>query len=346
MAYTDRTIYLTRDSFCMGDDVMDPNIVKYTWRDCDWHPETNMYMLAEAYLGANLPGYFWRGYSSGKRIMDVDLRMENYSFSRKVTLADNWQELLRENCCIHFLNTGNKGGDRGELPLTIDKGYYSFEEAAKIFEEYYPAHAWDNSYKPRNDRKEHRGVYFEIIGGDYKSLKRFTAHHHRCHSGFAGDKFSYSFVPTGLGTAVTVTCSCGQKLFLGDFMDKNAPEYDPADHPILTEQDRINARFEEDAYAILFLENPRYYRISMGTEQSFEMLYAYACGVLQNSDERLMRSFLYKYGEFNGNGNKDNYKGLSDEEKIKKFYKHFKKHVREEVRKYDCKNKKLLEMLK
>jgi hypothetical protein len=38
---------------------------------------------------------------------------------------------------------------------------------------------------------------------------------HRCprkgHYGTAGDKYSFKFVPTGIGTFVSVRCSCGKE---------------------------------------------------------------------------------------------------------------------------------------
>lgn len=38
---------------------------------------------------------------------------------------------------------------------------------------------------------------------------------HKCsrkgHYGTVGDKFSFTFVPTGIGTFVTVHCSCGKE---------------------------------------------------------------------------------------------------------------------------------------
>lgn len=41
----------------------------------------------------------------------------------------------------------------------------------------------------------------------------------------------------------------------------------------------------------------------------------------------------------------DNYKNLNEEEKIAAFYKYFEEHVREELSKYDCRNKDLLDAL-
>ena len=58
---------------------------------------------------------------------------------------------------------------------------------------------------------------FEIGGDDLVKLKKFRRRHEACFCGSAGDKYVYEFIPTGLGTVITVTCSCGKKLGLGDF---------------------------------------------------------------------------------------------------------------------------------
>ncbi len=129
------TIYLTRDSFCMGDDCSAPHLHRILWLDKDWYPESNMFYYIEEYLGPNLPGYFWRGYANGKHIMDVSLYRDTYEFSRSIVLCENWRELLRENTCIHFLHT--EYDRRDELPITLDINYHTFEEAEELYRMYY-----------------------------------------------------------------------------------------------------------------------------------------------------------------------------------------------------------------
>ncbi len=131
----ERTVYMTRDSCCMGDDVIAPNIWMFSWRDCDWNSDCDLFEMLEQYLGSNLPGFYWRGYVNGKRIADVNLCRTENSFMREITLADNWQELLREADCIHFLHEEYKNKDH--LPETIDDPgkYYSFKECEEIWEE-------------------------------------------------------------------------------------------------------------------------------------------------------------------------------------------------------------------
>ena len=145
MELEDRIIYLTRDSFCMADDVMAPNMYKFTWRDSDWCPETHIFGILEEYLGSNLPGYFWRGYSGRKAIVDVNLHRGDLSFTREIKLEENWRELLRENRTIHFLH--NEYSDRDKLPIILpDSEGYSFEKAEQTAERLGSRYVRDRSY--------------------------------------------------------------------------------------------------------------------------------------------------------------------------------------------------------
>ena len=65
-------------------------------------------------------------------------------------------------------------------------------------------------------------ISFEIAGSDYKKLEAFKSDHEKCLKDMTDAKYEYSFIPTGIGTFITVTCSCGEKLLLsseafGDF---------------------------------------------------------------------------------------------------------------------------------
>ena len=62
-------------------------------------------------------------------------------------------------------------------------------------------------------------ITFKVTGRDAEKLNEFQKLHDGCLEGMAGGRFSYSFSPTSLGMAITVSCSCGQKLFLGNFMN-------------------------------------------------------------------------------------------------------------------------------
>ena len=115
--YEERRIYMTRDSFCMGDDVTAPNKQTFTWHDTDWCPEIDINGLIERYLGPNLPGFYWRGFAGSERIVDVSMHRKGLEFSRRIELVENWQELLRKNKHIHFLH--EKYEDKENLPDRI-----------------------------------------------------------------------------------------------------------------------------------------------------------------------------------------------------------------------------------
>ena len=188
-------------------------------------------------------------------------------------------------------------------------------------------------------------IVFEISGKDYKNLKKFRNQHKKCVMGSFCDQFTYSFVPTGLGLAASVTCSCGQTLSLGNFLDKEPEEYNEDKYPVLTEADRINEKFEKAALVILQLKKPRIFRICFLKDQDFETIYAFSSGVASSSDDRIGRCMLYKMergrmGEFI-----HNYEGMDEKEKIRKFYDHFASGIKEEIAKYNCRNEQLLKYL-
>ncbi len=185
-------------------------------------------------------------------------------------------------------------------------------------------------------------ISFEINGTDYVNLKKFEKQHKHCLSGTCGDKLSYSFIPTGMGLAITVKCSCGQKLSLGNFMDYDSGEYDEKKHRPLTEEDLKNQRFEEAVNAILVLENPRLFRIAMMADQRFELIYAYAAGLSMYADERIAKAILPKIELDELHSEIKNYTG-TDEENIQKFYKYFKKKVLDELETFHSENERLRE---
>ncbi|MBR0147718.1 MAG: hypothetical protein IJM23_00825 [Lachnospiraceae bacterium] len=142
----DRIIYLIRDSFGMADDVSAPHICRFTWRDTDWCPEVEIFNIIEAYLGPNLPGYYWRGYSDGKMIADVILRRENMAFKREIKLVDNWQELLRKSRIIYFHHGGCDNTE--SLPITIEDYNYTCEDMEKWCKNGYAA---DRNYEKQRE---------------------------------------------------------------------------------------------------------------------------------------------------------------------------------------------------
>ena len=187
-------------------------------------------------------------------------------------------------------------------------------------------------------------ITFEIDGIDFKNVKKFRKQHKDCACGMACEQFTYSFTPSGLGLAAGVQCSCGQHLLLSGFMDSKPEEYNEADHPVLTEEDHKNMRFEEAIKHILFMKNPRHFRIGFMLDQSFEMIYAVSVTVARYADKRIEKCLLWKVSEKKYHRT-NNYDGLNEDEKIAKFYEYFEEHVKEELKKYECRDKRLMEDL-
>lgn len=132
MEETVKKVYFTRDSFCAGDDTAAPNIMQYEWYDSDWEPECEIFAMIDDYIYPELPGFFWRGYAGGKKIADINMVRESTSYRKECVIVDNWQELLREYGCIHFLHTEYE--DRNTLPEYLGDRFYSYEEAEQIYE--------------------------------------------------------------------------------------------------------------------------------------------------------------------------------------------------------------------
>lgn len=187
-------------------------------------------------------------------------------------------------------------------------------------------------------------ITFKIIGRDAKKLNEFQKLHDGCLEGLAGDRFSYSFSPTSLGMAITVSCSCGQKLFLGNFMDHDEKEVDMSKYGPLSQTDIENKKFEEDAFRILQMESPRICMIASARKQTFDMIYFFAVGVACNADPRISKSILYIYSLDKYHHQTNNYTG-SERENIELFFRHFKQKIRDEIEKYDCDNEALLKKL-
>ena len=180
---------------------------------------------------------------------------------------------------------------------------------------------------------------FQIQGKDYEFLKKFHKNHKKCGKGMAFDQFSYTFSPTSLGIAITVKCSCGKRLLLGDFLD-SSNEY----HEVEDETGDENL-FESAAIRILFLKDPRSFSFGFHKEQDFETIYTYAVGVAAYADKRIGRCILWKMNRDEETGAlTENYRG-TDAENMALFFEHFERRVREEISKYDSRNERLKTML-
>ena len=189
-------------------------------------------------------------------------------------------------------------------------------------------------------------IVFEISGNDYKNLQKFRKQHEDCDKGMAAEQFTYCFVPSGLGLLTTVTCSCGQKLELGNFMDYESGEYDEEQCRVLTEEDHRNKRFEDAAYHILMMWSPRIFRMAFNMDQTFERLYLFAIGKASEADDRFSKCIRWKYDRGPNGEAIDQYEGLDDQEKLDAFYRYFVERVQEELQKYDCRNESLLSRLR
>ena len=69
-------------------------------------------------------------------------------------------------------------------------------------------------FNEENDR-----LTFVIEGKDLEKTKLFKKKHDACPRGIENGRFAYIFIPTTLGTAVKVKCSCGEELLCGDFLE-------------------------------------------------------------------------------------------------------------------------------
>lgn len=188
-------------------------------------------------------------------------------------------------------------------------------------------------------------IEFGISGNDFKNLKKFRKQHEDCLYGFTGGKFEYSFTPTGLGMIVSVKCTCGQTLSLGDYMDYEFGEYDEKKNRVLTPGDKENRKFEDAAVRIIQLKNPKIYRLTYRSEQNFDAIYTAAKAGALWADERIGRCILDIWTSSKQWKITKNYEGLDESAKIEKFYNYFEEHLREEIAKYDCVNITLLRYL-
>lgn len=126
-----------------------------------------------------------------------------------------------------------------------------------------------------------KNLSFSINGEDLRLLKEFKKMHKNCPSGMAGDKYSYSFCPTGLGTAITVECSCGKQLQLGSFWDYDInPQKQEQDLSVYTRKQAQDDSRHKIIEHILHFKNPRIRRFFYSGEGShFEQLMSYLHGI-------------------------------------------------------------------
>ena len=183
------------------------------------------------------------------------------------------------------------------------------------------------------------GNIFLIPDSQTVLLEQFKKKHAKCEKGTAGEQYAYRFVPTGLGTVIRVSCSCGCELMLGDFLE------DITDYRELEPKPTDTDSFEKAAIEILSMKNEHIRHLSFRSgDFSFETIYSYAVGISYMADERIRACILWKVKQDKKGHWVDVYKG-TDEENLNLFLSQFEKNIRKEVKKYDCRNKKLLELV-
>lgn len=184
-------------------------------------------------------------------------------------------------------------------------------------------------------------MQFEITGKDCENVKKFMEQHKNCPKGATGEQFKYTFIPTGVGNAIIVACSCGQKILCGDFMNHETDDYDEEKYRVLSKEDIDNMEFEDLAISILNLKNPRMFHMAYSCERTFETIYECAMSIARRENKRISNAILCK-NDFGVE--RDDYVG-TDEEKIQKFFAYFEDSIRKEIQKYHCKNRRLMEEL-
>ena len=129
----------------------------------------------------------------------------------------------------------------------------------------------------RNDHETTEGLHFQITGRDYKTLKKFEEIHKDCAQGMVADQFSYTFIPTSVGLAISVRCSCGRKIWLGSIMDHDGE----GNLSVLTSEQR-KAEREKRAYRLVMAyKKPVARRI---TRCTWEMVSAFTAGVTAGAE--------------------------------------------------------------
>lgn len=157
-------------------------------------------------------------------------------------------------------------------------------------------------------------INFSIEGNDLKILKKFERQHKNCGMGFACDKFTYSFYPTSLGLGISVKCSCGQSLPLGDPLDLGKENvYDKEKYRPLTDEDKPKNKTEEIFKELSWLRRKSGRRIGflLPEPPGYQYIEAFLTGIvttLWRIGEAPKAPYDYRKTE--------QYKSESEEEKI------------------------------
>lgn len=121
-------IFFARTSFCMGDDVMAPNMQRFEY-SLDTLTERKIKEYITKYL-SNISFYRWNGYCNGEYVCSAHCDEKK---SLIIELNDNWKSMLDEHRVIWF-DQHDISKDRFGI---IQSKRFTLEKALKLHEETY-----------------------------------------------------------------------------------------------------------------------------------------------------------------------------------------------------------------
>ena len=121
-------IFFARTSFCMGDDVMAPNMQRFEY-SLDTLTEKKIKEYITKYL-SNISFYRWNGYCNGEYVCSAHCDEKK---SLIIELNDNWKSMLDEHRVIWF-DHHDISKDRFGI---IQSKRFTMEKALKLHEETY-----------------------------------------------------------------------------------------------------------------------------------------------------------------------------------------------------------------
>lgn len=121
-------IFFARTSFCMGDDVLAPNMQRFEY-SFDTLTEKKIKEYITKYL-SNISFYRWNGYCNGEYVCSAHCDEKK---SLIIELNDNWKSMLVEHRVIWF-DQHDISKDRFGI---IQSKRFTLEKALKLHEETY-----------------------------------------------------------------------------------------------------------------------------------------------------------------------------------------------------------------
>lgn len=127
----DDYIYFCRNSFCMGDDVVAPNMSRYKYSPENFSKEKLQEYITDYFK--YIPRYEWNGFCNGKHIARVICSGDDHTYQVSTELEDNWNEMLKERRTIFFDHDRDE-----ECKFGVNESkYYSKEKAEEVFRRYF-----------------------------------------------------------------------------------------------------------------------------------------------------------------------------------------------------------------